>query len=124
MMGNRARRLIASLAGLLLLPLSGATARAQVAPPQGSLPVEGQSTAMIRVVGESGEVLQENPEDLPLKPGQPFTFDAERESLRDLFRTGRYADITAEVADVGGSLRVDFAVRRNFYINNVTIEGL
>ena len=50
--------------------------------------------------------------------------EAESASLRELFRTGRYADLRAELTDVPGGVRLDFVVRQNFYINRVQIEGL
>ena len=50
--------------------------------------------------------------------------EAESASLRELFRTGRYADVRAELTDVPGGVRLDFVVRQNFYINRVQIEGL
>jgi outer membrane protein assembly complex protein YaeT len=76
------------------------------------------------VVDESGEILDANPPYLTLKPGQTYSTDEERNDLRQLYRTGRYADITAELTPVAGGVRLDFVVRRNFYINNVTIDGL
>ncbi len=121
-MVNRARFLISCL-GLLLL-LSGATAGAQVAFPPGLRQFEGQPIAAVRLVDESGKILEENPPYLPLKPGQPFSIDEERDDLRRLFRTGRYADITAEVTEIAGGVRLDFVVQRNYYVNNVTVEGL
>jgi len=78
----------------------------------------------VRVVAESGAVLEENPPKLTLQPGQPFSMQAESASLRELFRSGRYADLRAELADVPGGVRLDFVVRQNFYINRVLIEGL
>ena len=78
----------------------------------------------VRVVAESGAVLEQNPPELTLQPGQPFSMEAESASLRELFRSGRYADLRAELADVPGGVRLDFVVRQNFYINRVQIEGL
>ena len=78
----------------------------------------------VRVVTESGAVLEQNPPELTLQPGQTFSMEAESASLRELFRSGRYADLRAELADVAGGVRLDFVVRQNFYINRVEIEGL
>jgi outer membrane protein insertion porin family len=124
MMANRVRSLLSGLAGLVLLSLSGFAAAAQSVSPQAALQMEGKRLVALRVVDESRQVLEENPADLPLKPGQPFTLEAERDSLRQLFRTGRYADIVAEVAPQEDGLRLDFVVQQNFYVNAVTIEGL
>src|ERR1700674_1112515 len=50
--------------------------------------------------------------------------DAESASLRELFRSGRFADVRAELTDVPGGVRLDFVVRQNLYINRVQIVGL
>ena len=78
----------------------------------------------VRVVTESGAVLEQNPPKLTLQPGQPFSMESESASLRELFRSGRYANLRAELADVPGGVRLDFVVRQNMYINRVQIEGL
>jgi outer membrane protein insertion porin family len=85
---------------------------------------EDQRVVSIRIVSESGEVLMENPAELPLQAGQPLGSEAVRESLRQLYRTGRYADLRAETRPVDGGLRLDFVVRQNFYINLVHVTGL
>jgi outer membrane protein insertion porin family len=69
-------------------------------------------------------VLEQNPPKLTIQPGQTFSMEAESASLRELFRSGRYADLRAELADVPGGVRLDFVVRQNLYINRVQIEGL
>jgi outer membrane protein insertion porin family len=78
----------------------------------------------VRVVTESGTVLEQNPPQLTLQPGQPFSMEKESASLRELFRSGRYADLQADLSDVPGGVRLDFIVRQNFYVNRVHIEGL
>ena len=91
---------------------------------QNGLPGEPPRVVAVRVVAESGAVLEQNPPKLTLQPGQPFSMEAESASLRELFRSGRYADLRAELADVPGGVRLDFVVRQNLYINRVQIEGL
>jgi outer membrane protein insertion porin family len=91
---------------------------------QGGFPGEPPRVVAVRVVAESGAVLEQNPPELTVQPGQLFSMEAESTSLRDLFRSGRYADLRAELADVPGGVRLDFVVRQNFYINRVQIEGL
>jgi outer membrane protein insertion porin family len=80
--------------------------------------------AAVRVVTESGQVLEENPPELSVKPSQPYTTQAGSTGLRELYRTGRFADIRAELSDVPGGVRLDFVVRQNMYINKVSLEGL
>src|SRR6202049_2442960 len=78
----------------------------------------------VRVVTESGSVLEQDPSQIALQHGQPFSMDAESSSLRELFRSGRFADLRAELTDVPGGVRLDFVVRQNLYINRVQIVGL
>jgi outer membrane protein insertion porin family len=78
----------------------------------------------VRVVTESGAVLEENPSQLTIQPGQPFSIDAESASLRELFRSGRFSNLRAELTDVPGGVRLDFVVGQNLYINRLQIVGL
>lgn len=78
----------------------------------------------IRIVSEDGAVLPDSLAQTPLKPGDAFDLALVRESLRALYRTGRYADLRAETTPVTGGLRLDFVVQRNYFINLVRIEGL
>ena len=91
---------------------------------QSSAPGERSQVVAVRVVTESGAVLQENPPKLPSQAGQVFSIQAESASLRELFRSGRYEDLRAELTDVPGGVRLDFVVRQNLYINRVQIVGL
>ena len=84
---------------------------------QSGFPGEPPHVVAVRVVAESGAVLEQDPPKLTLQPGEPFSMEAESASLRELFRSGRYADLRAELADVPGGVRLDFVVRQNFYIN-------
>jgi outer membrane protein insertion porin family len=86
--------------------------------------VEGRQVAEVRVVYESGKPVTEKVPPLPLEPGKPFDFAAERESLREIYRMGDYSDIRVEVAPEGEGLRVDFVARPNLYNNVIRIEGL
>ena len=117
------RRLRAWTAFFLLFPAAGA-ARAQSEAAPAAQQVVGQPVVAVRVVSDAGEVLAQDPADLPLRSGQSFALDTERDSLRQLFRTGEYADVVAQAAQVSGGVRLDFVVRRNFYVNQVHVEGL
>src|ERR1700691_738166 len=65
----------------------------------------------VRVVADSGAVLEQNPPALKIHPGEPFSVESESASLRKLYRSGRYADLRAELTDVPGGVRLDFVVR-------------
>jgi outer membrane protein insertion porin family len=103
----------------LALPLP---VRAQEASLDGT--IEGQVVAEVRVVDESGMPVTEKIPPLPLETGKPFDFTAERESLRDLYRMGDYANIRVTSAAAPGGLRIDFIVERNFYNNVIQVEGI
>src|SRR5579864_5418446 len=111
MIPNRPSAVLFLLVGIGLHWAAAAMAQAQPAQ------VEGRQVTAIRIVDQSGEVLDENVSGLALRSNQPFTLEAERESLRQLYRTGRYADIQTQVTNEPGGLRVDFSVRRNYFIN-------
>jgi outer membrane protein insertion porin family len=85
---------------------------------------EGKRIAVIRIVDDDGLVLTDKLPQIPLEVGKEFNFEAERESLRRLYHTGRYADIRTEAADVTDGLRLDFVVELNYFNNVVRVEGL
>jgi len=105
------------------LPAFWLICASRVAAQNGS-PGEPPRVVAVRVVTESGSMLEENPPRLTIQAGQPYSTEAESASLRELYRSGRYADLRAELTDVPGGVRLDFIVRQNFYINRVQIEGL
>ena len=91
-------------------------------PPAQTRP-EGQRVVTVRIVADSGQVLEENPA-LAAQAGKAFDSEAVRESLKQLHRTGLYAEAQAEVTFLTDGVRLDFVVRRNFYVNQVRVEGL
>jgi outer membrane protein assembly complex protein YaeT len=105
-----------------LLPSAASVCAQETSDPLRNL--EGQRVAVIRLVTESGEVIAENPPSLPLQPGNSFNSEVVRECLRQLYRSGNYADIRAEAAAVPNGLRVDLVVQRNFFVNQVHVIGL
>jgi outer membrane protein insertion porin family len=91
---------------------------------QSNFPGEPPQVAAVRVVSEQGSVLEQNPSQLTIQPGQQFSIEKESASLRELFRSGRYSDLRAVLTDVPGGVRLDYIVHQNFYINRVQLEGL
>ena len=120
---NRPWAVLFLLASVGLHCVAGGVVQAQTAPPSAA-PLAGRRVTAIRIVDQSGEVLDENASGLPLRSNQPFTLEAERESLRQLYRTGRYAEIVAQVTNRPEGLQLNFVVRRNFFINAVKVNGL
>jgi outer membrane protein insertion porin family len=118
MISNRPWALLLLLASIGLGCLCGA-AQTQTADQ-----FEGRRVIAIRIVDQSGEVLEGNVNNLSLRADQPFTIEAERQSLRQLYRTGWYSNIVARVTNEPEGLRLDFVVQRNFFINAVQVHGL
>lgn len=106
--------------GILWVALAAPTLLAAAA--QGSF--EGRPVTRIRVLTEDGRVLQTNPPALPLQVGHPYTTEAEQQTLKELFRTGLYADIRTLVQPEPEGLAVDFVVQPNFFIGLVRVVGL
>jgi len=102
------------------LGLGAACAQDRPAAPRPDSP----RVVIVRVVTEAGAVLEENPAGLTLQPGQTYTLDAERDTLRELFRTGRYADVRAVLTPVDGGERLDYVVRQNLFLSQVHVNGL
>ena len=86
--------------------------------------IEGQRVVQVRMVDEAGNPVSETLPQIPLKPGRPFNFAQERESLRQLYALGDFSDIHATATPQEGGLRVDFIVKQNYYNNVIRIEGL
>lgn len=123
MIANRPWAVLLLLAGIGLSCAASAPAQTQGAP-QSATQIEGKRVAAIRILDQSGEVLQGEASGLPLQVNQSFTIEAERQSLRQLYRTGLYADIVVQVTQLSQGLQVDFLVRRNFFVDAVRVNGL
>lgn len=90
----------------------------------GAAAYEGEHVTAVRVIDHAGHDAMPSRTSLPLQAGQIFHIEAERNSLRALYRSGLYADITAVALRKDGGMEVDFVVRRNFYNNVIHVEGL
>src|ERR1700692_4230629 len=124
MMQSLVRVRLPSQIRVALLCLIGVTMWAPQAHADSLPDFDGQRVTAIRVVGESGAVLEDNPAGLALEPGQPFSIDAERETLRQLYRTGRYADLVAEVSPAGDGLLLSFVGQQHYYVRRLETLGL
>ncbi len=118
-------------AGVVCLAAAGLRAQALASLPATQPPLqaagdgtEGERIAAVRVVTDTGQVLEQNPATLPVQAKQPFQSEQVREGLRQLYRSGRYADVRAEATRTGEGLRLDFVVRPNFFVNLVQVTGL
>jgi len=105
--------------------------RAQQVPPppvdssaQTVAQITGHPVAEIRIVANSGEVIAQNPANLPLHSGDPYTSEAVRASIRQLYASGNYQDVTAEITSTPSGPRLDFLVVRTLFVGVVRIEGI
>lgn len=99
-------------------------AHAQLAAPAIDANVEGKIVSDVHVVDDKGHDLTSSGPQLTLRVGEPFSFAAERESLRQLYHWGDYSDIRVSATIEPSGLDVDFVVTRNYYNNVVHLEGL
>ena len=117
--GISARRILFRIAsGLAAFVFISMAARAQ------GVSLEGQPVAAIQVIDQTGSSIPEKIPALALKPGDPFHFDAERESLRQLYAMGDFSNIRVTAARESAGLRIDFVVERNYYNNVIRVDGL
>jgi outer membrane protein insertion porin family len=85
---------------------------------------EGQRVAEIRIVDESGKVVPRDLTSLSLRVGDPFDMARERDALRELYRTGDFADIDVTALPTAQGLQLEFLARRNYFNNAIRVEGL
>jgi len=78
----------------------------------------------VRVVREDGTVLKDAPAGLPAETGKPLDRGQVAASLRNLFKSGDYANLRAETTPVEGGVRLDFIAEENLYFNQVILRGL
>lgn len=117
--GRRTGLAVALTAGALFCGvLACLPARAQEAN------LEGQRVAEVRILDDSGKSLERETGSLPLRAGEQFDIAKERDTLRELYRSGDYEDIRVVAASTAQGLRVDFLVRRNYFNNAIRVEGL
>src|ERR1700681_565864 len=103
---------------------SGASQTVTAASGERVSPYEGQNVVEVRVINDAGDVVSKSLPALPMLPGHPYDSEAVRISLRNLYATGDYSDMRAEVTNVPSGLRVDFVVQRNYFIGVVRVDGL
>ena len=60
---------------------------------------------------------------LPQKVATPLDRDQVRDSIRQLYSTGRFGDIQAEVTPSGEGVVLTFATSPNFFVGAVDVEG-
>ena len=77
-----------------------------------------------RVVTSDGKVLHLAGNPISLEIGKPLDRDQVAASLKALYRTGSFSDISAVAEPVAGGIRVDFVVKENLFFNQLILLGL
>ncbi|HVB33185.1 MAG TPA: outer membrane protein assembly factor BamA [Patescibacteria group bacterium] len=109
-------RALAALGALAFgIPLTGAVRQASF---------DGQTVTAVRIVTVKGQVVEQNPANLPLVAGKPYRVETERAAIEKLFATGLYANIHTVATREPGGVRIDFVVEPGYFIGNVRVEGL
>ena len=96
--------------------------------------LSGKPVGEVRVVTGAGEVISENPPELPCNRRSHTTSEEIRAAVRQLFALGDYADVVVEASETaaetanankgGTALRLDFLVTRNLFVGVIRIDGL
>lgn len=81
----------------------------------------------VRIVNQDGHVISHSPDDLKdisVRIGFPLDREQIADSIRALYRTGDYADISVVESPINGGLQIDFVVRPELFFNQLLIQGL
>lgn len=78
----------------------------------------------VRIVRKDGHVIARQNDVISLKVGEPLDPAAVAESIRNLYKTGDYSDISVVQHSQADGVRLDFVVQENLFINRIVITGL
>ena len=109
---------------LLMLLWGGQLAYAQEAAQAKPAAEVSPIVQAVRIVKQDGSVLSSNPPGLSVELGAPLNRDQIAASIHTLYKTGDFANITAERVPQADGVRLDFVVQENLFINQVVILGL
>ena len=109
---------------LLMLLWGGQPAYAQEAAQAKPAAEVSPIVQAVRIVKQDGSVLSTNPPGLSVGVGAPLNRDQIAASIHTLYKTGDFANITAERVPQADGVRLDFVVQENLFINQVVILGL
>jgi outer membrane protein assembly factor BamA len=104
------------------VPRSLSAQQAEPAAPPGAQ--NSSAVVEFRVITGDGKVLHLTGSPVSIEIGQPLNRDQVASSVRALYRTGRFSDISAVSEPVAGGIRVDFVVKENLFFNQLILLGL
>ena len=85
---------------------------------------KGMYVAKIEFEGVTFDNTDELPEELPQQPGEPLDPQKVRESMRRLFASGQYVDLTVRGIKQGTQVTLVFVGKPRYYVGRVTIAGV
>jgi outer membrane protein insertion porin family len=114
---------------------SAASQTQEVPMPESALPgapagLLGRSVEQVRIAVEGGQPIEGALQDellkkIPLKAGERLERDKVRDSIRLVYRSGRFATVEADASLLpSGGVAVEFRSRPNYFNGNVTATGL
>ena len=92
--------------------------------PASSSPAESAQVTEFRVVTSDGKILRVPGNLISLEIGKPLDRDQVAASIRALYRTGTFSDISAVSEPEPRGIRVDFVVKENLFFNQLILVGL
>ena len=109
---------------LLILLWGGQPACAQEAAKAKPVAEAAPIVREVRIVKQDGTVLKKNPPGISVPVGEPLNREQVAQSIHTLYKTGDFANITAQMAPQADGVGLDFVVQENLFINRVVILGL
>ena len=61
---------------------------------------------------------------LALRAGEPFRVEALRETIRNLFASGRYSDLAVDATERSSGVRLRFLTKRAYFVGRVSVLGV
>ena len=119
-------RIFGALMLLCRAPLTyGQIRPSTIAPAGAQQDAEAAPTVVgVQILDAQGTVVSRSLPKISISPGNPLDRHQVAETIRNLYRTGDFADIRAEIVPVTGGVQLNFVVRKNFFINEIIIQGL
>ena len=104
---------------LLLLPIGAGVSHAQ-----GNTSFEGKTITRVDFVPPRQPfTAKELQSRVSLHPGEPLRIEDVRETIQNLYRSGRYSDITVDVEPDRGGAALRIQTEFNYFVSGVNISG-
>jgi outer membrane protein insertion porin family len=115
--------LIAGLLFLSFLPLALAQEKAASETSASDVSVDSQSIKTIEIKGNKAISTPTIMAKIKTRVGEPYYAQVSRDDIRRLYETGFFSDISLDLEDTEGGLRVVFKVEERPVIEEIKVEG-